>query len=88
MGQYQGKSTKGIDEELAGDQKPDAAVEDHSTSDPKAIAGVTNADVQPQPPVFGSPLDSKWSEICYLQFVFTISMSPVKYMGKDLWTPL
>ncbi len=32
MGQYQGKSTKGIDEELAGDQKPDAAVEDYSTS--------------------------------------------------------
>ncbi len=34
---------------------------------------MTNADIQPQPPVFGSPLDSKWSGICYLQFVFTTS---------------
>jgi len=56
MGQYQGKSNKGVDEDQTGDTKPGIAGED-SLSDPTAVPGASEPEVQP--PVFGSPLDSK-----------------------------
>ena len=56
MGQYQGKTNKGVDEDQPGDAKAGGTGDD-SVSDPTAIPGASEPEVQP--PVFGSPLDSK-----------------------------
>ena len=58
MGQYQGKAPKGTDEDLAGEHKVESVA--GSESEPTAIPGTADTEVQPQPPVFGSPLDSEF----------------------------